>query len=735
MGRGYLVISPCRDEEEFAKYTLDSVTAQTELPSKWIIVDDGSTDGTPAIVAQAAAEHDWITVITRAPRKTRVLGSGVVHAFDAGLETVNLDDFDYVSKLDVDLILPPTYYEELMNKMEDDPRLGTASGRPHTALDADITGDSWAAERGASEMSAGMAKLYRVTTFKEIGGLVPEIMWDGIDCHEARTRGWRSRSFDSPRSDFKHLRPEGVSERGVRRGRRRHGYGQWFMGTDPLFMLASALLRIRDEPAVVGSANMLAGYAGAALRRVPQYGDKRVRGELRRFQRESLVLGKARATRRWEDRAAPRWYAKRASRAVAYLVSAYPTMSHTFIHTEIEGLRALGWQVVAFSARKGDASDDQDVFVLQDARSRQILGDLVALRLSPKAAMSVLAEAVAPGGGRPRRVVGLAYLAQAAVLVREMDRRNLKHVHVHFANNSGEIARLAMLIDGNRGASSRGLTWSLTVHGLWMHGLGATDGPGFPDRQADRWGPLAAKLKSAAAVFCVDEAARARLAALVGPEAGSRLQVVHMGVDVDRFSPAQRKEHGEFTVLFVGRLAPEKSLETLVAGFAAMTYDGPRRLQIVGEGPRECALRQAVHDQGVEGLAQFRPRTSQDDLPDVYRGADVFAMTSRSEGIPVVLMEAMACGLPVVSTDVGGVPEIVDDERSGLLVPPGDVSAVARVLDCLAGDPARRVEMGRAGREIVLRSFDARKNAVYLSQAFEALVAVPGPSGQSATVH
>jgi glycosyltransferase involved in cell wall biosynthesis len=110
-------------------------------------------------------------------------------------------------------------------------------------------------------------------------------------------------------------------------------------------------------------------------------------------------------------------------------------------------------------------------------------------------------------------------------------------------------------------------------------------------------------------------------------------------------------------------------------------------------------------------------------------------MTSRSEGIPVVLMEAMACGLPVVSTDVGGVPEIVDDERSGLLVPPGDVSAVARVLDCLAGDPARRVEMGRAGREIVLRSFDARKNAVYLSQAFEALVAVPGPSGQSATVH
>ena len=730
MGRRYIVISPCRDEEEFARYTLTSVTAQTELPSRWIIVDDGSTDGTPPIVAQAAAENDWITVITRPPRTTRVLGSGVVHAFNAGLATVNIDDYDYVSKLDVDLILPTTYYEELMDKMEADPRLGTASGRPHIALDGNIAGGSWEAERGASEMSAGMAKLYRVTTFKEIGGLVPELMWDGIDCHAARTRGWRSRSFDSPRSDFKHLRPEGGSERGVLRGRRRHGFGQWFMGTDPLFMFASALLRLRDEPALVGSANMLAGYVGAALRRVPQYGDKRVRAELRRFQRESLVLGKTRATRRWEDRTAPRWYESRPSRAVAYLVSHYPTMSHTFIRSEIAGLQALGREVVPFSARRGDASDDQDVFVLQETHPRQILGDLAALRLSPRAALSVLAEAVAPGGGLPRRPVGLAYLAQAAVLLREMDRLNLRHVHVHFANNAAEIARLAIWIDRGRGAFSRGLTWSLTVHGLWMHGLGASDGPGFPDREADRWGPLAAKLKSADAVFCVDEAARARLVALAGPEAGSRVQVVHMGVDVDKFSPVQRGEHHEFTVLFVGRLAPEKSLETLVAGFAAMAYDGPRRLIIVGEGPRESALRQAIHDQGVEGLVELQPRTSQEDLPDVYRGADVFAMTSRSEGIPVVIMEAMACEVPVVATEVGGIPEIVHDERSGLLVPSGDVSAVAYALDCLAKDPARRVEMGRAGRETVLRSFDACKNAVDLFEELEKLVAAPDSAGE-----
>jgi glycosyltransferase involved in cell wall biosynthesis len=303
----YLVISPCRDEEEFAEFTIASMVAQTERPTRWIIVEDGSSDRTPEIVSKAAAEHDWITVITRPPRNTRVLGSGVVHAFYAGLETDDVDDYDFVSKLDVDLILPPTYYEELIGQMERDPRLGTASGRPYIATDGNIKGDSWEAERGATEMSAGMAKLYRVSTFKEIGGLVPEIMWDGIDCHEARIRGWKSRSFDETRSDFKHLRPEGGSVSGLLRGRRRHGYGQWFMGTDPLFMLASVTLRAFDEPAITGSINMLVGYFGAVLHHVTQHGDKRYRAELRRFQRESLFLGKGRATTRWEDRTAYRW--------------------------------------------------------------------------------------------------------------------------------------------------------------------------------------------------------------------------------------------------------------------------------------------------------------------------------------------------------------------------------------------------------------------------------------------
>jgi biofilm PGA synthesis N-glycosyltransferase PgaC len=156
-------------------------------------------------------------------------------------------------------------------------------------------------------MSVGMAKVYRMETFIEIGGLVEEIMWDGIDCHQARTYGWKSRSFDSVATDFKHLRPEGSSDRGVLRGRRRHGYGQWFMGSDPLFVVCSAILRIRDSPVILGSFHILMGFLSAAFRRVERYGDQSFRTELRRFQRESLLFGKRRATRRWEARTAAVW--------------------------------------------------------------------------------------------------------------------------------------------------------------------------------------------------------------------------------------------------------------------------------------------------------------------------------------------------------------------------------------------------------------------------------------------
>lgn len=300
--RQYAIISPCRDEQHFMRRTLDAVLAQSEPPATWVIVDDGSTDETPKILAEYAATNPSLRVVTLPPRTSRVLGPAVVHAFNRGLAEIELDDYEYVVKLDVDLDLPPRYFELLMDRMEADPRLASASGTPCVPEHGELS-----PERGSAEISAGMSKFYRVSAFKDIGGLAPVLMWDGIDCHTARMRGWRVRAFDEPGLRFEHLRPMGSSDRGILRGKRRHGHGQYLMGTHPLFMLASVARRSMDRPRVLGALNILAGYLRAAARRTERHGSAEFREQVRRFQLETLRYGKRRAVERWEERQLPAW--------------------------------------------------------------------------------------------------------------------------------------------------------------------------------------------------------------------------------------------------------------------------------------------------------------------------------------------------------------------------------------------------------------------------------------------
>jgi hypothetical protein len=230
----------------------------------------------------------------------------VVDAFYAGLETVSLDDFDYVCKLDMDLDLPPQYFELLMARMEADPRLGSTSGKPwfHHPQTAVLT-----SEGIGDEMSVGASKFYRVACFREIGGFVRQVMWDGIDCHRARMLGWKVESVEAEPLRFLHLRPMGSSHQGILTGRKRWGYGQYFMGTSPLFIMASALYRAPKHPFLTGSLAMLWGYFSSALRRVPQYEDREFRRFLRRYQRLSLLVGKAAAARRLSAQQARLWEA------------------------------------------------------------------------------------------------------------------------------------------------------------------------------------------------------------------------------------------------------------------------------------------------------------------------------------------------------------------------------------------------------------------------------------------
>ena len=293
MDRRYCLITPCRNEEEYARRALESVVNQSILPALWVIVDDGSTDSTSQILDEYAKHYSYIRVVCRPDRGVRKVGPGVIEAFYEGYATIDPRDFDYICKFDLDLEIPSRYFEILMERMERQPRLGTCSGKPYFpnpntgALISEMCGD---------EMSVGMTKFYRVKCFEEIGGFVREVMWDGIDCHTCRMKGWLARSWDDSDLRFLHLRAMGSSHKGMLTGRQRHGFGQYFMGTWFPYMVASAVFRMTRPPIIVGGVAMLWGYITSWEKGLPRYENAEFVRFLHAYQKRCLLVGKKKAT-------------------------------------------------------------------------------------------------------------------------------------------------------------------------------------------------------------------------------------------------------------------------------------------------------------------------------------------------------------------------------------------------------------------------------------------------------
>lgn len=279
------------------RQTLDSVIAQSIRPEKWVIVDDGSTDATPQILAEYAAKHNWIKIVTRTDRGRRSVGPGVIEAFYAGYETVNAEDYTYLCKLDLDLRLPPRYFETLIARMEENSRIATCSGKAYIEVNDQIVN-----ERHGDEASMGCSKFYRVSNFKKMGGFVREVMWDGIDGHRCRMLGWIACSWDDPELRFIHLRPMGSTQQNIYVGRMRHGFGQYFMGTGFLYMLANAVNRLNEKPYILGSMAMVWGWLKSRMQRLPRYESPGFRDFLRQYQWRVLCVGKRKAIKEIEDK-------------------------------------------------------------------------------------------------------------------------------------------------------------------------------------------------------------------------------------------------------------------------------------------------------------------------------------------------------------------------------------------------------------------------------------------------
>lgn len=306
--RSYLIISPCRNEEQYMRETLDTVVNQTIPPTKWIIVDDGSTDSTPEILKEYSDKFDFIEIITRKNRGHRSVGPGVIEAFYSGYQSIDVDDFSYICKLDLDLNLPLVYFEKLITKMEEEPRLGTYSGKPYFIekksgqLIAEVCGD---------ESSVGMTKFYKVDCFKQIGGFVRQVMWDGIDSHRCRYLGWISASDDNEEIRFIHLRAMGSSQKNIITGRVRHGFGQYFMGTSFLYMFASFIYRLNKKPYLIGATANLWGYIKSMLSGVDRLDDPEMIKLMRTFQLNCLKHGKISAIKQINNSRKDFWNPKK----------------------------------------------------------------------------------------------------------------------------------------------------------------------------------------------------------------------------------------------------------------------------------------------------------------------------------------------------------------------------------------------------------------------------------------
>lgn len=297
-GRRYVIITPCRNEARFIRATLETVAAQTVPPALWVVVDDGSTDETPDILDAYARKLDFLRVVRIEDRGFRSVGPGVVHAFYRGLAEVDLDDFDYLCKLDADLELPPAYFESIIKHMEREPLLGNMSGKTYIRLpDGRLV-----SERLGDENAIGAAKFYRTSCFRDIGGFVREVSWDGIDGHMCRMKGWIAMSSDDPDLRIVHLRQMGSSQVGLWQGRKRWGRGKWFMGSAWYYVLAVAAFRSFERPFVLGGLGILAGYFGAMLTRRPRFDAPGFRRHLRRYELASLLYGKRGAMRRFHER-------------------------------------------------------------------------------------------------------------------------------------------------------------------------------------------------------------------------------------------------------------------------------------------------------------------------------------------------------------------------------------------------------------------------------------------------
>jgi biofilm PGA synthesis N-glycosyltransferase PgaC len=279
----FVVITPVRDEEQHIESTIKSMIQQTIRPKEWVIVDDGSTDGTAGIIDDYASRYPWIKAVHRADRGFRKSGGGVVEAFYQGYNELTYSEWDYIIKFDGDLSFEPTYFEECFAEFDRDTTLGVGGGVICYVVEGRKT-----FEDAPAFHVRGATKIYRKACWDGIGGLLRAPGWDTFDEVKANSLGWKTRSF--PQLHLVHHRETGAAD-GVWRSLVKYGRANYICGYHPLFMVSKSVVRLTKKPYVLGSIGLIYGFVSAYFLKIRRVDDISTIEYLRRQQLRRLFGG------------------------------------------------------------------------------------------------------------------------------------------------------------------------------------------------------------------------------------------------------------------------------------------------------------------------------------------------------------------------------------------------------------------------------------------------------------
>lgn len=395
---------------------------------------------------------------------------------------------------------------------------------------------------------------------------------------------------------------------------------------------------------------------------------------------------------------------------VAYLTGEFPRATDTFIQREVAALREQGCTVETCTIRRTGAEhlvsealrqSAASTFHVLEATKNPLRAAKAHLRLFAATpgrylrALSLAWKTAAPG--LRARAYQLFYFAEAGVLGDHLLRRGVVHLHNHFSDSSCSVAMLTSALSG--------IPFSYTMHGPAIF------------FEPMRW-RIDEKIARARFVACISHFCRSQGMLFSDPAHWSKLRLVHCGVIPEQYDRATRVGSGR--ILFVGRLAAVKGVPLLFDALKRLLPDHPgASLTVIGDGPARAELEAMAAEPPLAGRVSFLGYRGQAEVAEELARSDMLVLPSFAEGVPVVLMEAMASRMPVIASQVAGIPELIRDGESGHVVPAGDVDSLADRMGRLLADPALRGRMGEAGRAMIEAEYDVRREAAWLLTLFK----------------